>query len=148
MGDTFEEKTPVLRWLAWFEVLPGPLRAHLATHLALKELLPLERAVHDPEEDATIATMLAERTDRAISDAYVRASFTGEAELRRMDIGMRAPDPEIDKHFRKLRDQMTHRSFEWACASESWAQLRRTGLADRRIIRWREKRSRDGDRHA
>ncbi len=148
MGDPFEEKTPLLRWLDWFEVLSGPLRAHLTTHLALKDLLPLGRAVHDPDKDAAIATSLAERTDRVISDAYVRASFTGEVELRRMELDLCVADPEIDEHLRRLRDQMTHRSLEWACTSESWTELRSAGLADRRIRRWREKRIRDDDRHA
>lgn len=169
MGETaFSPTTPIGRWLAWFEGLDAPLRAHLAVHLVRGELLGslddevdepragrttlalrLQRAARDPARDAEIAVALAERTDRTLADAALRASWTGEDELRRDELDARASDPGIDDHLRRRREQATQRSLEWVRACDAWARLRATGLADRRIGRWREKKTTsDGDHHA
>lgn len=158
MGESASSKaSPLGRWLEWFEGLDAPLRAHLAAHVLRPELLAasdeppssgagrvtlslrLQRAAREPLRDAEIAVTLAERTDRALADARVRASWTGEDELRRADVDMGTSDPGVEDHLRRRREEATQRSLAWVRATDEWARLRTTGLADRRIERWREK---------
>ncbi|MDQ3037902.1 MAG: hypothetical protein M3Y87_36240 [Myxococcota bacterium] len=164
MGEIASSKaTPLGRWLEWFEGLDAPLRAHLASHVLRPELLVpseetpstgagrltlslrLQRAAREPVKDAEIAGTLAERTDRALADARVRASWTGEDDLRRSELDVAPSDQGVEDHLRRRREEATQRSLEWVRASDEWARLRTTGLADRRIERWREKHA-DRDR--
>lgn len=129
-------------------------RSVRAPHLLCPELWTSEdettlaariaRAVRDgPQREADIASTLAERTDRALGDAHLRAAYTSEEELRRTAREAAAHDPAIEDHLRARREESARRSIEWASATDAWASLRATRLAPRRILRWRDKRSGD-----
>lgn len=128
--------TPLARYADWYHALSDDLRGHLAPLLLGGEraAMDLQPVAGDPARDATRAAELAERTDAVLADPAVREQWTGEEAVARLDEGARGPGRRTT-----IRERAVSRSIEWMRALEQWAALRDSGLAGRRIERWRVK---------
>ena len=130
--------TPLSRYADWYDALSDELRAHLTPLLFRGEsegtTAELQVVAGDPGRDAGRAAELAARTDAVLADPAVREQWTGEEALARLDAETRGTGRRTT-----VRERAVSRSIEWMRALEQWAALRDSGLAGRRIERWRVK---------
>jgi hypothetical protein len=128
--------TPLSRYADWYDALSDDLRAHLTPLLFEGEgtSVELQGGVGDPGLAAGRAAELAARTDAVLADPAVREQWTGEEALARLD-----PEARGSGRRTTIRERAISRSIEWMRALEQWAALRDSGLAGRRIERWRVK---------
>lgn len=130
--------SPLSRYADWYEALSDDLRAHLTPLLFGGETEGTSVELHsvggDPGRDAGRAAELAARTDAVLADPAVRERWTGEEALARLDAEAHGSGRRTT-----IRERAVSRSIEWMRALEHWAALRDSGLAGRRIERWRVK---------